>query len=162
MLGDRGGGVGDLGWEVGRLNVYPNADDDSEVFGGVGGFGEDAADLFALDVEVVDPFDVGVDTKFAERVVDGDAGHKRDQRQVLSLDPWPQDDAEVQARVRFAHPLSPVPSASSGLLPGDNAQTFLRPEPSLLKSFGVGRVDGVEGEKVDVHSLEFQLQLAFG
>ena len=77
---DRRGRVGYLVRKVSRRQVYADPDDHGEAQRRFDRFGQYAADLAAVDEEIVHPFNVSLDAKLDQGVTDRDAGHQCYQR----------------------------------------------------------------------------------
>lgn len=109
-----------------------------------GAFGENAAYLFALQENVIDPFDL--------RLLLGDGfngltgsqcGHGGNPGGMLGCLPGTQQQHQIQSRIRRGIEVPPQSAPSGGLLVGKNDQTLRRASGSPLPHHGIGGGDTV-------------------
>jgi hypothetical protein len=89
---NRGRACGQIGREAVGVEIYPDTDDNSYSFRRLGRLRKDAAYLFAVDVNVIHPFYVRLQTELGQHVVNGDAGHQGYKREISQLDLRTEED----------------------------------------------------------------------
>lgn len=152
---ERGGGlVNGLQNRFGHVDVEAKADDDGDRFFMGDCFGEDAADFFSVDEDVVGPLDLGGDVQGDKDLC---AGERHDLAEVGKVG-GVFGDCEVDGGVEVGgfggDPFFFLPASACGLLEGCDAGEMARIElGGVFFGPGIGRGDCFEVYEINFHAL---------